>query len=115
MKNVFVFIVQFPNIGQRLAFEKEVRREKIFQNREEICLEFCQATDPVELKYLLRLKVPNVVLFHECPNDIINENIDIIKVILKKDFQIILMERLRFNNQIGIKISNFEELSLYLN
>ncbi len=115
MKNVFILTNQFPNIRERLAFEKKVRAEKIFQNREEICLEICQVTDSVEFKNLIKKKSPNLVLFHECSDSIINGSVKTMEKILRNDFYVLCMEKTGVNNHACMIILDFEEISFYLN
>ena len=116
-KNVFLLTMfNFPSIESKLSFERAVRTAILPQYRE-ICLEICHMTNPLNLKNLVKKRLPSMVIFHECSDETINNSLNIIRTIMKDDFLILYKERpgLKNNSPVGEKIEELKNVSMFLN
>lgn len=115
-KVVFLLTMcNFPSIESRLSFERAVRTAILPQYRE-ICLEICHMANPLDLKNLVKKKLPNMVIFHECNDTIIENSLMVIRTIAKKDFLVLIKERLGLKNNplIGQKIEGLKNVPMFL-
>lgn len=80
MKKVVYFFsaFAFASTDKRIEFEREVRGEILCQNKDNICLEICHTSSSgvvhSEVKKLIKKKVPHVVVFHECPDAVVQSH-----------------------------------------
>ena len=115
-----VFLVtafRFPNNESKLNFERTVRNTILIQHKGEVCLEICHvAMNQQDLKNLTKKRLPNMVIFHECNDQVIENSLKTIKAITKKDFLVLVKERPGFKNNpiIGEKIEELKNIPLFL-
>lgn len=74
-------------------------------------------TNPLNLKNLVKKRLPSMVIFHECSDETINNSLNIIRTIMKDDFLILYKERpgLKNNSPVGEKIEELKNVSMFLN
>jgi len=113
MKNVFILTNKFSSLKERLDFESEIKYEKFFQDKN-VNLEICQVSDTIEFRNLIKSKSPDLVIFHECSGTIIKECIKIMEIIFKKQFVIIIIEKMN-NNNASLLIKGLEKIYLNFN
>lgn len=109
----------FQTNEQKVNFEREVRNDILCQNKDNICLEICHTSDTgliyFGVKQLIKKKAPHVVVFHECPENVVDSHTNHISRALKeKPLFLHKPKPGEQRNGESHQINNLKEVALFL-